>query len=153
MNVDIREARESDLEMLLPLYRQLGMDNGEVLPLVEAQRIYRRMGDYPDYRLYCALYEGDIIGVFAILIMDNMGHMGKPSAVMEDVIVGRKWRGRGIGGQMVAYAMERCREKNCYKLSLSSNTNRRDAHRFYEKLGFNRHGYSFALFFEDKKAF
>jgi GNAT superfamily N-acetyltransferase len=153
MNVDIREAQESDLEMLLPLYGQLGMDNGEVLPLVEAQRIYRRMAAYPDYRLYCALYEGDIIGVFAILIMDNLGHMGKPSAVMEDVIVGKKWRGRGLGGQMVAYAMERCREKNCYKLSLSSNKNRREAHRFYEKRGFNWHGYSFALFFEDKKAF
>lgn len=147
MNVDIREVRESDLELLLPLYGQLGMDNGEILPLTEAKRIFRRMAAYPDYRLYCVLYEGDIIGVFAILIMDNMGHMGKPSAVMEDVIVGRKWRGLGIGGQMVAYAMERCREKDCYKLSLSSNKNRTDAHRFYEKLGFNRHGYSFALFF------
>jgi len=153
MKVEIREARETDLQMMLPLYGQLGMDSGEVLPLIEAQRIYRRMGAYPDYRLYCTLYEGAVIGAFALLIMDNMGHMGKPSAVLEDVVVGREWRGRGFGRQMVAYAMARSREKDCYKISLSSNKDRGDAHRFYENLGFKRHGYSFALYLEDGEDF
>jgi GNAT superfamily N-acetyltransferase len=52
---------------------------------------------------------------------------------------------------MVAYALARSREKNCYKLNLSSNKDRIDAHRFYEKLGFERHGHSFALFLEDSE--
>ncbi|MFH1080867.1 MAG: GNAT family N-acetyltransferase [Pseudomonadota bacterium] len=153
MKVEIREARKTDLQMLLPLYGQLGMDNGDVLSLAEAQKKFRRMRAYPDYRLYCALYEGAVIGTFALLVMDNMGHMGKPSAVLEDVVVAGKWRGRGIGGQMVCYAMARSREKGCYKLSLSSNENREDAHRFYEKIGFKRHGYSYAMFLENEVNF
>jgi GNAT superfamily N-acetyltransferase len=46
---------------------------------------------------------------------------------------------------MMAFARERCREKRCYKLVLSSNAKRESAHAFYESLGFARHGYSFRL--------
>jgi GNAT superfamily N-acetyltransferase len=121
------------------------MDDGTVLPFADAIRIYHRMRAYPDYRLYCALCEETIVGVFALLIMDNIGHLGKPSAIMEDVIVDERWRGKGIGSQMVTWAIARSREKGCYKLSLSSNKDRQDAHRLYENLGFTRHGHSFAV--------
>jgi GNAT superfamily N-acetyltransferase len=47
----------------------------------------------------------------------------------------------------MAYAMDICRAKGCYKLVLSSNQKREDAHRFYEKLGFTKHGYSFLIEF------
>jgi hypothetical protein len=46
---------------------------------------------------------------------------------------------------MMAFARNRCREKGCYKLVLSSNGKRERAHAFYESLGFARHGYSFRL--------
>jgi ribosomal protein S18 acetylase RimI-like enzyme len=139
------------LPAILFLYGQLGMDNGDVLPLDAAKRIIRQMCAYPDYCLYCALYEGAVIGVFALLIMDNLGHMGQPSAVMEDIVVDQAWRNRGIGSQLIAYALGQSRAKRCYKLSLSSNKNRKEAHRFYERLGFERHGISFALYLEDSK--
>jgi hypothetical protein len=46
---------------------------------------------------------------------------------------------------MMAFATDLCRSKGCYKFFFSSNMNRRAAHRFYEDLGFRRHGYSFFL--------
>jgi GNAT superfamily N-acetyltransferase len=46
---------------------------------------------------------------------------------------------------MMRFALDRCREKRCYKLVLSSNAKRERAHAFYEKLGFVRHGYSFRV--------
>jgi GNAT superfamily N-acetyltransferase len=149
MNVEIREVLETDLPQLLPLYGQLGMDSGEVLPLAEAHRLYRRIKSYPDYRIYCAQWNGALVGVFALLVMDNLGHMGRPSAILEDVVVDRRWRGCGIGRQMIAWALERCNKKDCYKLSLSSDRRRKEAHGFYERLGFKRHGYSYAVFLED----
>ena len=33
----------------------------------------------------------------------------------------------------------------CYKMALSSNLKREAAHRFYDSLGFGRHGYSFLI--------
>jgi GNAT superfamily N-acetyltransferase len=71
--------------------------------------------------------------------------MGAPSGVLEDAVVHRDWRGKGVGKQMVRFAMDRCREGGCYKLALSSNIKRESAHRFYDGLGFQRHGYSFVV--------
>jgi ribosomal protein S18 acetylase RimI-like enzyme len=143
--LQIREATERDLPSLLRLFEQLGMDDGRVLTVGEAERIYRTMRTYPDYGLYVADFEGIVVGVFALLIMDNLGHLGAPSAVIEDVIVQSNWRGRGIGRRMMAFAMELARAKNCYKLVLSSNRHRDEAHRFYKSIGFERHGYSFLI--------
>jgi len=54
-------------------------------------------------------------------------------------------KGQGIGTAMMQFAMEECRKAGCYKLSLSSNLQREAAHRFYEGLGFKKHGFSFVV--------
>ena len=148
MNIIMRAALESDLPQLLSLYAQLGQDDGSVLPLEEAAGIYWKMKSYPDYRLYVALDEDRVIGTFAMLVMDNLGHLGAPSAILEDVVVAKELRGQGIGKLMMEYANDLCRQKGCYKMSFSSNMNREAAHRFYETLGFQKHGYSFYVSYE-----
>jgi GNAT superfamily N-acetyltransferase len=145
--VVIREATEEDLPQILALYAQPGVDDGRVLSLGEARRIRARMGQYPDYRLYAAVLDERVVGTFALLIMDNLAHLGAPSAILEDVMVHPDSQGRGIGRAMVRYAMARSREAGCYKLLLSSNLKRERAHGFYEKLGFRKHGFSFAVDF------
>ncbi len=147
MDMMIREATELDLPAILKLYAQLGQDDGSVLSLEEACRILDRMNSYPDYRLYAALVAGRVVGTFSILIMDNMAHKGARSAILEDVVVEERLRGQGIGKWMVEYAGCICRENGCYKMVLNSNRNRIDAHRFYESLGFEKHGYSFFIDF------
>ncbi|MHB8066559.1 MAG: GNAT family N-acetyltransferase [Desulfobaccales bacterium] len=145
MQVTLREAREPDLPLILPLYGHLGMDDGRVLTVAEARPIFRRFQSYPDYKLFAAEAAGEILGVFAMLIMDNLGHRGAPVALVEDVVVREDRRRRGIGRDMMQFAMDRAREKGCYKLALSSNKNREGAHRFYESLGFQKHGCSFLV--------
>lgn len=146
----IKEAVSADLSALLELYGQLGMDDGSVLPLERAEQIFRRIASYPDYRLYLAELDGRPVGTFALLIMDNLGHQGAPSAILEDLVVTESCRGQGIGQQMMAFATNLCRQKGCYKFFFSSNINRTDAHRFYENLGFEKHGYSFFLDLQPK---
>jgi GNAT superfamily N-acetyltransferase len=148
MEITLREARESDLPNILSLYAQLGQDDGSVLPLDIAGGIYARMKSYPDYSIHVALVEGRTVGTFALLIMDNLGHVGTPSAILEDVVVAEEVRGLGIGKRMMEYANTLCRQKGCYKMSFSSNINREAAHHFYEKLGFRKHGYSFYISYE-----
>lgn len=146
MNIDIHEATAADLDDLLFLYRQLGEDDGKVLGLDEARRIFARIRNYPDYHLYLARDPDDrAVGTFALLIMDNLGHCGARSAVIEDVVVASDCRGCGIGSEMMTFAAMLCRAGGCYKITLSSNRNRERAHRFYENLGFARHGFSYLL--------
>lgn len=145
MEISLRQAAKSDLPAILSLYGQLGQDDGAILDRQEAGHIWEKMRTYPDYRLYVALADGRVVGTFALLIMDNIAHCGARSAVLEDVVVEEGMRGRGVGRQMMHYAGSLCREKGCYKMTLSSNRHRESAHRFYESLGFALHGYSFSI--------
>ena len=143
--VQIRPAKSTDLPGVLRLYGQPGLDDGAVLPIAEAERRFARFASYPDYVLYVAELEDEIVGTFALLIMDNLAHMGTPSAIVEDVVVDAAHQGHGIGRAMMTYAMSVCRRKGCYKMALSSNLKREKAHAFYDSLGFERHGYSFRV--------
>lgn len=138
----IRPAGEDDLPAVLGLYAQPDMDNGRVLSLEDARAVFARFALYPDYVLYVAEEAGAVVGTFALLVMDNLGHQGASCAVVEDVVVASGRQGGGIGAAMMRFAMAKAAEKGCYKLALSSNARRTQAHHFYENLGFRRHGVS-----------
>lgn len=143
-NLSIAPIAAAELPEVLALYAEV-LDGGRALELAAAEAIWARMNRYPDYRVYLARRAGRAVGSFALLIMDNLGHLGTPSAIVEDVVVASAAQGQGIGREMMHYAMDRAREAGCYKLVLSSNQRRVEAHRFYEGLGFQRHGYSFQV--------
>lgn len=142
--MSIRVATEIDLPAVLSLY-QTALEDPKILSLAQATSLFNRMKQYPDYKLYVAETNENIVGTFALLILDNLGHFGTPSGVVEDVAVRPDQQGKGLGKEMMRFALDRCREKGCYKLTLSSNLRRADAHRFYESLGFCKHGFSFLM--------
>lgn len=145
MPVAIRQANNNDLPYILELYKQPDMDNGAVLSIEQAESIYKRISTYPNYKIFVAEDDGRIVGTFALAIMDNLAHMGATSGLIEDVVVRIDYQGKGVGKQMMKYAIECCRKYGCYKVALSSNLKREKAHYFYESLGFKKHGYSFLL--------
>lgn len=141
----IRKAVPSDIPSILELYIQLEENNEYVLSIEEAKEIFGRFSAYPNYSLYAAAIGNKIVGTFELLIMDNLAHKGRKSGIVEDVVVSDEYRSQGIGKKMMEYAMEICKKNKCYKLTLSSNIHREGAHKFYEKLGFKKHGYSFLI--------
>jgi GNAT superfamily N-acetyltransferase len=141
--LSFREATGHDLPGILDLYAR-ALD-GKALPVAEAEALFERMRDYPDYRLHLAEIDGRLAGTFALLIMDNLGECGTPSGVVEDVVVEPALQRSGVGRAMMAHALAICRQKGCYKMTLSSNLRRTEAHAFYEALGFEKHGYSFRI--------
>jgi GNAT superfamily N-acetyltransferase len=140
-----RAATRDDIPGVLRLYAQPDLDNGKTLALSEAELHFERMAAYPDHKIHVAFCGTQLVGTFALLIMDNLAHMGAPSAIIEDVAVDPEWQGRGVGKQMMKYALRICGEKGCYKAALSSNLKRERAHAFYESLDFERHGYSYRI--------
>ena len=146
----IRIATDKDLSEILELYSQPAMDNKQVLDIKDAKVILDKMKLYPDYHVYVAETNGEIVGTFALMIIDNLAHMGSKSGLIEHVVVSQSLQGQGIGKQMMKFAIEICKEKSCYKVSLSSNIKRENAHRFYEGIGFKKHGYSFLMELEQQ---
>ncbi len=145
MQVIIRQVNHADLAEILNIYSELEIDKSSVLTEAQALTLYSKISMYPNYKIYAAVSDTGIIGTFSLAVMDNLAHMGMPSGLIEDVVVKSEWQGKGIGKQMMHFALDRCRENGCYKAALSSNVKRTDAHRFYESLGFEKHGYSFLI--------
>lgn len=143
--VTIRTADISDLENILKLLKELDLDGDKEMALEDAKRLFQRIQQYPDYTIYLAMHGATAVGTYALLIMDKLEHGGAPSGIVDSVAVAHDYQGHGIGSAMMLHAREVCRSKGCYKLMLSSNKNRIQAHEFYQKLGFNQHGFSFSI--------
>jgi len=149
MSLVIRQAEEADLPSILALYAQPDFDNGKVLPIEEARRLFRRFADYPDYRLFIAEDGDSVVGCYSLITFENLSHLGARSALIESVAVSPDHQRNGVGKAMMDHALAEARARGCYKAALSSNMKREKAHAFYDRLGFERHGYSFLMPLED----
>ena len=145
MTLQIRQATQRDIASVLDLYAQPGLDDGQVLSEEAAQEVFAQFSRYPNYRLFVALDGDAVVGTYVLLVMHNLAHRGMPSAIAEDVVVAADRQGQGIGRHMMAHAVAEARAASCYKLALSSNRKRVQAHAFYESLGFAQHGLSFVI--------
>jgi GNAT superfamily N-acetyltransferase len=80
--------------------------------------------------------DGGVIGCLQLIYIPGLGRLGMTRAQIEAVRVDRRYRGRGIGEALIGHAIERAREHGCGLVQLTTDRSRGDAHRFYERLGF-----------------
>lgn len=80
--------------------------------------------------------DGEIIGTMQLTFIPNLTFCGSMRMMIESVRVKDTMTGKGIGTKMMEYAVERAKKKNCRIVQLTTDKQRKDAHRFYEKLGF-----------------
>jgi GNAT superfamily N-acetyltransferase len=80
--------------------------------------------------------DGAVIGTFQLTFTPSLSRGGSSRMTIEAVRVRGDLRGAGIGRQMMAWALDRGRERGCKVAQLTSDKNRTEAHRFYESLGF-----------------
>lgn len=65
---------------------------GALLHLHQARDIFKRIQRYPNYGLYVADAECRVLGVFALLVMDNVRHLRH----MSTPLWSREGRGRSL---------------------------------------------------------
>ena len=106
----IRQAKKQDLAAILAILAIYEPEE-RALSLEEAEVIYKRILLYPDYNIYVAVINNNVVATFALAIMDNLAHMGSKSGLIEDVAVLPEFQGQGIGKAMMEYAINICREK------------------------------------------
>ena len=82
--------------------------------------------------------EGKVVGCLQLCILPGLSSQGATRALIEDVRVASHCRSRGIGEQMVQWAVAEARTRGCKVVELLTYHSRVDAQRFYERLGFAR---------------
>lgn len=92
--------------------------------------------------------EGDeVVGLCQVMVLRHFQHAGGLCAELESVFVREDRRARGVGGALLEAAEALARERGCYRVQLTSNVVRTDAHRFYEAHGYapTHHGFKKGL--------
>jgi ribosomal protein S18 acetylase RimI-like enzyme len=77
-----------------------------------------------------------VVGTLQLTLLHHLSHRGATRAHIESVRVASHLRGRGVGHELVEWALARAGERGARLAQLSTDKTRADAHRFYESLGF-----------------
>jgi GNAT superfamily N-acetyltransferase len=144
--VVVRQAEERDLDRVVELF-ELGSlvegkeDRSDLRPYAAAlSEIAARPGG-----LLVAQSGGLVVGVCQLIVFRHLQAGGGLCAEIESVHVHPDWRGQGIGRLLMGSAVDRAGALGCYRVQLTSNNQRTEAHRFYESLGFEATHQGFKL--------
>lgn len=137
----LRPATEADLLRIVELIHlgAVGGRGAEDLgpplpqPYYDAFRSFAR---FPEAKVMVAEMDGAVVGTFQFHLLPSLSNGALPTAEVESVHVSEELRGRRIGEAMMAWAIAEARRLGCKRVQLTSNKQRADAHRFYERLGF-----------------
>jgi GNAT superfamily N-acetyltransferase len=142
LNVQYRLATRRDVPIIVRLLAEdeLGAQREQsTYPLPESYyTAFEAIDSDPNNELIVAYVNGEIIGTFQLIFLPHLSHQGGMRAQISSVRVVEKYRGQGIGTDMMKWVLRRARERGCHLMQLTSSKSRTDAHRFYEKLGFEK---------------
>lgn len=142
--VSLRPASDADLATLASLLSEL--DGDVMLPLHTVRDTWQAIREVPGYECYLAEIDGAVVGTLSMIIFPVFSQRAaNKEAIVEAVVIKRSMRSQGIGRAMLQAAMNIAAAQGAYKLALSSNMRRTDAHRFYQTVGFAQHGLSFSI--------
>jgi len=99
----------------------------------------------PNNELIIVELDGQIAGMLQLTFIPYLTHIGSWRCLIEGVRVHSIYRGKGLGTDFIVWAIERAKERNCSMVQLTSDKQRLDALRFYEKLGFKASHEGFKL--------
>jgi GNAT superfamily N-acetyltransferase len=135
--------RAADREDLPSIVRLLADDDlgsqresyEEPLPLAYYTAFEQITSD-PNHQLIVAESDGNVIGTLHLMFLPSISFRGGLRAQVESVRVDKERRSLGVGSRMMEWTIEKARQRGAHVIQLTSHLSRKDAHRFYEKLGF-----------------
>src|SRR6266702_3174597 len=141
--VIIRRARREDVGSIIAMLADdpLGGTRERLEdPLPQAYfDAFERLAHDPNIQLVVAEDgEGAVVGCLQLCILPGLSSQGASRGLIEDVRVASHCRSRGIGEQMVQWAVVEARARGCKLVELLTHHTRVDAQRFYERLRFAR---------------
>lgn len=132
-HLHVRLARPADVRRLGFLYSQLlGSSNHQVLP----ERILDLQGG-ANGALLVAEADGVVCGTVLVSLCADVMYGMQPFAVLENLVVDREFRQRGVGAALLKEAEAFCCQRQCSKIMILSSRERPGAHRFFESRGFD----------------
>jgi len=141
MSAELGPARAGDLAQLVELLGILFTQEEELTPdAAKQERGLRLILENPALgRIYVARGGARVLGMVNIQKTVSTAE-GGPVGSFEDFVVRPEWRGNGLGGRLIRYAIEQSRAEGLLRLILLTDGVNAGAQRLYERAGFARSG-------------
>ena len=135
--MEIRELTKDDISSLLELYVQLDEANRELSLEKSAEVWTDEIEGNKNIHYFGAIDDGKVVSSCYCVIIPNLTNFNRPICFIENVVTDKKYRKQGLAGKVIKMAVETAKKSGCYKVILQSGIARKEAHQFYENLGFN----------------
>jgi ribosomal protein S18 acetylase RimI-like enzyme len=140
-SITLRRARRDDVVVIVQMLADdpLGSARERLEDPLPASyfRAFAAIEQAPQIQLMVAEDgDGAVVGCLQLCILPGLSSQGAPRALIEDVRVAAHCRSRGIGEKLVQWAVAEARGQGCRLVELLTHGSRRDAQRFYARLGF-----------------
>jgi AraC family transcriptional regulator of adaptative response/methylated-DNA-[protein]-cysteine methyltransferase len=135
----IRKATLDDIDDLVKLLKLLFDQESEFNADKKAQtkglkRIIssKNLGD-----IFVVKKEKKVIAMVNVLYSFSTA-LGAKVATIEDMVVAKKYRKNGYGSKLLKSVLKKLKKGNIQRVTLLSDFNNIEAHKFYKKIGFKR---------------
>ncbi|WP_405919803.1 GNAT family N-acetyltransferase [Streptomyces longwoodensis] len=146
-DLEIRPAVADDVPAIVAMLADdpLGAQRESPDDLAPYVAALERLSSDPNQRLVVAVREGRVVGTLQLTLVPGLSRRGATRSIIEGVRVHADERGSGLGTRFIQWAIEESRAAGCQLVQLTSDRSRIDAHRFYERLGFEASHVGFKL--------
>lgn len=139
--IQIRSATVADSEALVELLAGGALTVPETRPgpgvdLSAYRAAVNEIVSSPSSDILVAVVGGRVVGMCQLITFRHLQAHGGLCAELESVHVSAEHRSAGIGGLLVETAVRQAADTGCYRIQLTSNAERSDAQRFYQRHGF-----------------
>ena len=138
--VAFRRARREDLPAIVCMLADDDLGSQRELyqdPLPESYySAFEQIENDPNHELIVAERDGEVIGTLHLMFLPSISFQGGLRAQVESVRVDKRFQSQGVGSAMMKWTIKRANERGAHVVQLTTHKTRVDAHRFYERLGF-----------------
>jgi GNAT superfamily N-acetyltransferase len=129
----LRDAKLHDAAAVARLIEALGYP----CDTAEAERRIRRVNASPRQALVVAEWKDAVCGMISLDFMFYLP-LGRETCRITALVVDDRFRGHGIGRELLRYAESAARREHAARVELTTAASRTDAHAFYRHCGFEQ---------------
>ncbi|MGW0826218.1 N-acetyltransferase family protein [Streptomyces sp. NPDC002845] len=146
-DLEIRPATRDDVPEIVAMLADdpLGAQRESPDDLTPYLAALERLNGDPNQHLVVAVREDRVVGTLQLTIIPGLSRRGATRSIIEGVRIHADERGSGLGTRLIEWAIDESRCQDCQLVQLTSDATRTDAHRFYERLGFDASHVGFKL--------
>jgi GNAT superfamily N-acetyltransferase len=138
--VTFREATVADLPQIVRLLADDPLGSTRETPGDEIPEAYftafAAIEKDPNNAVIVAEVAGELAGTLQLTYIPGLTYTGGERAQIEGVRIAAEQRGRGVGQLMITWAIDQARARGCRVVQLTTDRQRPEAIRFYQKIGF-----------------